>query len=251
MKKLFLLLTIIISLLIFSACNVPSQNDIGDTEVTGVDSDKAIESETVVSENKSENDNHFSEPPYETIDVYSIEELKKMREMLACEDEEKLQQYFGILGSGARSKEDLEMFLAMADRFLYVNAVDGEVCLMHHSKGISIDTGKNTEVFYIAFKSTNGDWIRYEYLLSGKDLTDEVTTEELSFFEKPLTDPNKKIVVLSEDRKPHPSGVGEIVTWFANIDGIDAYIFQYSSLMDQISVDAILNGTIVKGVEIK
>ena len=250
MKKIFLLLTIIIFLFILSSCNVPPQNDMGDTELTDIDADKAIESETVVSENKSENDNHFSEPPYETINIYSIEELKKMREMLECEDEEQLQQYLDTLGSGARSKTDLEMFLTMADRFLYVNAVDGEVCLMHHSKGISIDTGKNTEVFYIAFKSTNGDWIRYEYLLSGKDMTNQATTEELSFFEKPLTDPSKKMVVLSENREVHPSGVGELVTWFAKIDGIDAYIVQYSSSPDQISVDAILKGTVVKGVEI-
>ena len=111
--------------------------------------------------------------------------------------------------------------------------------------GISIDTGKRVEVFYITLQAENGNWIRYEYLLSVKDPYADITTDA-QFLEKPLTGTNETITLLSENRKPHPSGEGEIVIWIADIDDTSAFIFQYSIFEDQIKADAIVNGELIK-----
>lgn len=188
-------------------------------------------------------------PDEKVIDIHSLEELTKMREMLLCEDEKQLKEYLSSFGNATTNtkptKEDLELFVSLANRFLFVNIVDGELIWMHYSDGISIDTGKRVEVFYITLQAENGNWIRYEYLLSVKDPYADITTDA-QFLEKPLTGTNETITLLSEKRKPHPSDEGEIVIWIADIDDTSAFIFQYSIYEDQIKADAIVNGELIK-----
>ena len=253
MKKtlsIFLCLIIVISLF---GCNVQNEDNLNNQESNTATNE--ILNNTSNSTEKTSNEIYNEPfPDKKVIDIHSLEELNKMREMLSCEDEEQLKEYLSNFGNAITNtkptKEDLEMFVSLADRFSFVNIVDGELIWMHYSDGISIDTGKRVEVFYITLEAENGNWIRYEYLLSVKDPYTDITTDS-PFFEKPLTGTNETITLLSEKRKSHPSGVGEIVTWIADIDNTSAFIFQYSVAKDQIKADDIINGDLIKVDDIK
>ena len=173
-----------------------------------------------------------------------------MKQVLLSEDEGELKEYLSSVENGATSKEDLEMFLELADRFSFVNIVDGELAWMYYFDGVSVDTGNRNQVFYVMLQSSNGDWIRYEYLLSVEDPHSDITTD-LQFFESPLTGTNKIITLLSEKREAHPSGEGEIVTWIADIGGTSAFIFRYSASEDQIKAENIINGDLIKVSDIR
>ena len=249
MKKIlsiFLCFIIVVSLY---GCNVQSEDNISNTATNEVLNNTSNSTEKTSGEVYDE-----PHPDGKVIDIHSLEELNKMREMLSCEDEEQLKEYLSSFGNAITNtkptKEDLEMFVSLADRFSFVNIVDGELILMHYSDGISIDTGKRVEVFYITLEAENGNWIRYEYLLSVKDPYTDITTDS-QFFEKPLTGTNETITLLSEKREPHLFGVGEIVIWIADIDGTSAFIFQYSVSEDQIKADDIINGDLIKVDDIK
>ena len=249
MKKIlsiFLCFIIVVSLY---GCNVQSEDNISNTATNEVLNNTSNSTEKTSNEIYNE-----PFPDKKVIDIHSLEELNKMREMLSCEDEEQLKEYLSNFGNAITNtkptKEDLEMFVSLADRFSFVNIVDGELILMHYSDGISIDTGKRVEVFYITLEAENGNWIRYEYLLSVKDPYTDITTDS-QFFEKPLTGTNETIALLSEKREPDPFGVGEIVIWIADIDGTSAFIFQYSVAKDQIKADDIINGDLIKVDDIK
>ena len=249
MKKIlsiFLCFIIVVSLY---GCNVQSEDNISNTATNEVLNNTSNSTEKTSGEVYDE-----PHPDGKVIDIHSLEELNKMREMLSCEDEEQLKEYLSSFGNAITNtkptKEDLEMFVSLADRFSFVNIVDGELILMHYSDGISIDTGKRVEVFYITLEAENGNWIRYEYLLSVKDPYTDITTDS-QFFEKPLTGTNETITLLSEKREPEPFGKGEIVIWIADIDGTSAFIFQYSVSEDQIKADDIINGDLIKVDDIK
>ena len=253
MKKIlsiFLCFIIVVSLF---GCNVQNEDNL-DNKGSKTATNEVLNNTSNSTEKTSGEVYNEPLPEGKVIDIHSLEELNKMREMLSCEDEEQLKEYLSSFGNAITNtkptKEDLEMFVSLADRFSFVNIVDGELILMHYSDGISIDTGKRVEVFYITLEAGNGNWIRYEYLLSVKDPYTDITTDS-QFFEKPLTGTNETITLLSEKREPHPFGVGEIVIWIADIDGTSAFIFQYSVSEDQIKADDIINGDLIKVDDIK
>lgn len=253
MKKtlsIFLCLIIVVSLF---GCNVQNEDNL-DNKGSNTATNEILNNTSNSTEKTSNEIYNEPFPDKKVIDIHSLEELNKMREMLLCEDEDQLKEYLSSFGNATTNikptKEDIEMFVSLADRFSFVNIVDGELIWMHYSDGISIDTGKRVEVFYITLEAENGNWIRYEYLLSVKDPYTDITTDS-QFFEKPLTGTNETITLLSEKREPEPFGVGEIVIWIADIDGTSAFIFQYSVAKDQIKADDIINGDLIKVDDIK
>jgi hypothetical protein len=242
MKKIIsalLLLVVIITSL--CACNSLDSDNHNTTE-------EFLHSASDITENYS--NSNYNDTPHvnKIIDIRSIDELEKMKKMLLCEDEAQLNEYLASSQNGAVSIEDLKMFLSLADSFMFVNVVEGELSWMYYHDGFSVDTGKRTEVFYIEFRAPNGDWIRYEYLLSAKEPSTDVIKDS-AFFDKPLIGTNQKIALLSEERKAHSSGVGEVVIWNADIDGVRGFIFQYSTSEGQITADSIINGTLIKGFD--
>lgn len=253
MKKtlsIFLCLIIVVSLF---GCNVQNEDNLNN-KGSNTATNEILNNTPNSTEKTSGEVYNEPFPDKKVIDIHSLEELNKMREMLLCEDEDQLKEYLSSFGNATTNikptKEDIEMFVSLADRFSFVNIVDGELILMHYSDGISIDTGKRVEVFYITLEAENGNWIRYEYLLSVKDPYTDITTDS-QFFEKPLTGTNETITLLSEKREPELFGKGEIVIWIADIDGTSAFIFQYSVSEDQIKADDIINGDLIKVDDIK
>ena len=248
MKKLFaMILIMIIVIMSFVGCNTSIDNNsynsdnVPDTTVTDEISNSETSTELV----------YISPMVYKCIDMQSFDEFLKMKQVLLAEDEEQIKEYLSGSSNLINGKEDLEMFLDLAERLPAVNAVDGELCWIYYCDSDSIDTGVRCQVFYISFMAEDGAWIRFEYVLSpGITLSDE-TKEEFVPFESHLTGANGRIALLSERKKPHPSGVGEFVTWVANVDGVDTFIHQYSPYMDQIKVDPILNGDLIKVSDIK
>ena len=69
------------------------------------------------------------EPPISiSISVDSLAELDKMREMISCTDEEVLNNYLRSLsGGGARSRDDLILFLNVLDSLPILEIIDGEI----------------------------------------------------------------------------------------------------------------------------
>ena len=144
MKKtlsIFLCLIIVVSLF---GCNVQNEDNL-DNKGSNTATNEVLNNTSNSTEKTSNEIYNEPFPDKKVIDIHSLEELNKMREMLLCEDEEQLKEYLSSFGNAITNtkptKEDLEMFVSLADRFSFVNIVDGELILMHYSDGISIDTG--------------------------------------------------------------------------------------------------------------
>ena len=250
MKKIIsIFLILIVILTSFFGCNTYNKESNTDTdEILSITSD---------SDESSLGEIH-NEPLYKKdINVHSLEELSKMREMLLDENEDQLNEYLEKMyfesGSSIEekmTKKDIETFIALADSLPFVNVVDGGIAWINHNETIIENSENAVETFYIALEAENGDWIRYEYFLSEENLLDYIT-EETQVFDKPLTGTNQRITLLAERRKPHSSGVGEMVIWTATIDEMSAYIFQYSTVVGQIKADAIINGNLITAKDLK
>ncbi len=170
----------------------------------------------------------MGDPP-PAISVRSMQELDEMREMMLCRDEAKLEQYLrGVEGGGADNREDLSFFVDLIDSVPYVKFIEGDV------SWISYTNNEKAEVLYISLNSPNGDWTRIEYFLSELDvqasIEDRVASQETGeTFSPPLQSNDGKIKLYHEMRVPHPSDVGELITWTVDIDGISAKMVFYDS----------------------
>ncbi len=247
MKK-FLTLLLVVVLLALVGCNSAPQNE-QITDASTQEQDTAtnqLATDDTAKDTGKTNEEEIEPPPRYYISLRSEEQLSKMREMALCTDEKEIKSYLTSIGSeGATNKEDLVNFLDLLERFPYFNIVDGDISWMAYFKGKSEDTGKDYEVFHISLKAENGDWIRFEYLLSEKDPSDnilnQINNSTTQFTSKPLKSSDERLTIFSETRKDHPTDPGEIVRWISKVDGIYAFIVCYTSIPNQINTDNILN----------
>ncbi len=181
------------------------------------------------------------EEPSESISVRNLEQLNEMREMVKCEDDEKLYQYLrSIEGGGADTREDLEVFLELIDSLSIINLLDGTVTWISQQGG-DLNTGEHCNVVYITYTASDGNWVRLEYFLSVNDISAEIERRKKEhglieyMLASPVCNKDRKVKIYSELRKKHVSGEGYVTEWVANIDGIFTKIVLYSNEKEQIT----------------
>ena len=190
--------------------------------------------------------------PPPSMAIHSMEELEEMREMILCQDEQKLKEYLrSIKGGGAGGRENLIFFVNLVDSVPYVHCFEGDIIWIDYSKGV-----KGKEVLYITLEAPNGDWMRIEYIFSLTDVQAAIEERVLNqengeAFLPPLKSKDEKLKVYHELRAPHPSGVGDSIRWIADLDGIFAYIVFYDSMGETLYPKELLPSMNVTGVPAK
>ena len=205
------------------------------TQKTPVESsdNSTIETETVTTDITNEPMDP-GEPP-RSIEVRSWQELLEMKEMIACEDDERVQQYLsGIDGGLVQSKDDLIAFVSLVEKNPHVDIIDGEITWISYMIGTSVDTNEPYEILYISTISDNGDWVRLEYLLSVKDVEGKIAKEAsekgtVSLITEPLCSKDGKITFHMETREKHPTDPGDVINWVANVEGIFTRVVYYTA----------------------
>jgi len=182
-------------------------------------------------------------PPLSSISVRSLEELDKMREMISCTDEEKLNEYLrSVEGGGASSREDLISFVDMVDSLPLPELIKGDIIWINRQNNAG---NPEDEFVTVSTRGANGDWVRVEYQTSIKDANAEIESRQKEgYFKKsgldaPVKSGNGRITVYSETKKVHPSGVGNTVTWTIVVDGLLAKVVYYSENIDGICAENI------------
>lgn len=186
------------------------------------------------------------EPPISiSISVDSLAELDKMREMISCTDEEVLNIYLRSLsGGGARSCDDLILFLNVLDSLPILEIIDGEIIWISY---FFDDEDKEDDVVIISTKSANGDWVRVEYLINESNVGAEIKRREAageyrhSTIDTPIQSKAGRIQVYSEVREDHPSGIGYLINWNVVVDGILTRVVYYSEDIDDMHAESLFD----------
>lgn len=242
MKKIFICLLIISIFLLISCQNMPNNPVI----------DKV---ESVI-----ENDNTVGDPNYEPspgidISIYSIDELENMEKMIFSSNEKELDDYMqGVSGGGRRKKEDFIYFINLVNSIPYVSMLDGNIVWISYSKGNSQSTGKEFEILYITTESMNGDWMRYEYVLSETNVSsrieeDVLKLENKSLITHPILSKDGNVTIFTETRERESSGTGDIVRWHAVVGGIYTRIVYYTSDTTQANTIEILSNSSIANIK--
>ena len=186
----------------------------------------------------------MGDPP-SAITVRSMQELNEMREMILCQDEQRVSEYLGGLeGGGAEDREDLVFFVDLVDSVPYVTLIEGDASWISYRKS------EKAEMLYITMEAPNGDWMRIEYFLSAFDVQASIGARVAAqadgeTFSPPLQSKDGSIKVYHEARAPHPSGIGDSITWTVDIGGIFANIVFYDSKGDTLYPQTALPSTSV------
>ncbi len=221
MKKNILIIFLTV-LLLLTGCQEVSPDKVDDTSTTsGVIYDK----DAVLTKD---------------IFVHSIEELEYMREMMLCNDENQLADY--LFSKGVYSKEELENYIKIVDSVPYVDLLDGDISWINYSQELD----GAWEILSVSIKSDNDAWVRFEYLISEKNVSDRIEYEvskvsEVSTLSQPIFNSDKSIAFFSEIREKHPSGTGDYIRWIADIDGIFTRVFYYTLDASEMNTQSILN----------
>ena len=206
---------------------------------TSAESSEASTSETeIVTTEISDEPTDPADPgePPTVIEVRSLEDLLMMKEMIACEDKELVQEY--LAGWGI-SKDDLISFVSLVETTPYVPLVEGKITWISYMTGISVDTNEPYKILYVSTETDDGDWVRLEYLLSVKDVEDKIAREladegTKSLITSPLHSKDGKITFHIETREKHPTYPGDVINWVANVDGIFTRVVYYTTDADKV-----------------
>lgn len=181
--------------------------------------------------------------PGSSISLRSLDALEEMRTMVRQADGEELERYLSsIEGGGARSREDLKVFLKLVDSVPVLPILDGTVTWISRQTGTSVDTGEDYDVLYLSTQAENGEWTRIEYFLSAGDIRDEVARLETagilpsSAAAAPLRAADGRVTVYGETRELHASGSGELIRWYLEVDGIFAQVVYYAADAGAVSM---------------
>ena len=185
--------------------------------------------------------------PSQTIEVRSLEEFNKMKEMSVCDDEAQLQRYFqSFMFNGPQSKEDLSAFVNLIDSMPIIPILDGNIVWICFSRDISEDTGKETTVVYISTEAANGDWTRIEYVFSVTDIPAKISAEKSEIENKfllnsPIKNSDGNLTLHIETREPHPSGNGTMIQWVGETEGIFTRIFYFTNDPEKVNAENLFN----------
>ncbi len=185
--------------------------------------------------------------PSHTIEVRSLEDFNKMKEMSVCDDESQLQQYFQSFAfERPQSKEDLSAFVNLIDSLPQIPILEGNITWICFSHSISEDTGKETNVVYITTEAANGDWTRVEYVLSVTDIPAKISAEKSeienkSLLNSPIKNSDGNLTLHIETRSPHPSGNGTMIQWVGETEGIFTRIFYFTNTTSDVETEKLFN----------
>lgn len=192
--------------------------------------------------------------PPESIDLRSAAELAEMREMILCQDEQELQQYLSsVMGGGAQSRQDLIDFVNLVDTTPFVHLLQGEITWLNYSKGVSVDTGEPYEAFYVTVEADNGEWVRCTYSWTKQDTAARLTAVldalggDMGMDGPVLTD-DHRMLLLAQQREPHPSGTGDTVTWWGEVDGNFVEICYYVDSQKEVKASELFGSLEVTGI---
>ena len=185
--------------------------------------------------------------PSQTIEVRSLEEFNKMKEMSVCDDEAQLQRYFqSFTFERPQSKEDLSAFVNLIDSMPIIPILDGNIVWICFSRDISEDTGKETTVVYISTEAANGDWTRIEYVLSVIDASKKISDEKIlvsenSILKSPIKNSDGNLTLHIETRESHSSGKGTMIQWIGEVDEIFVRIFYFTNAPEKVNAENLFN----------
>ena len=175
--------------------------------------------------------------PQPSITLQSLAELETMREMIACEDEQVLNDYLhSITGGGAYSRQDLIDFLHLVDNTPYVQMIDGEIT--------SLTYNKTDERFSVSVEAENGDSLNVSYELGIFDVEKsmEKAAKKLgknNLLSAPLSTEDGRLTLYTETREP--SDNGDVIRWQGILDGIAVYIVYWVADADAVDTAALLD----------
>ena len=186
------------------------------------------------------------EPPAE-ITVNNIAELEQMRAMLASEDEQALNEYLSAFSGGYWSKQDLTEFLNLVDSTPYAEILQGEIIWLNYSRGTD-QAGVPYETLNVSIEAEDGTWVRYRYILSVEDATEhlEMLTQQVgneNLLTSILDTADGRLALHTETRKPHPSGTGDLVTWWGELDSTVVEIAYYVDDQSTVNTQSIISRT--------
>lgn len=171
------------------------------------------------------------QPPPFGIHLYSLWELETMREMAVCTDEEALEDYLrGLFGGGARSREDLERFLALWDALPYLPVLDGRIIWINASYPLESGLGGDFSTAVVATKAANGDWFRLHYQLSGRDAHRGAPIAQSA---------DGRVKVYDESREKHPFHAGDLIHWEIEADGFRIFAVYYAADPDRVVTEEV------------
>ena len=173
--------------------------------------------------------------PLPSITLQSLAELETMREMIACEDEQVLNDYLhSITGGGAYSRQDLIDFLNLIDNTPYARFIDGEIT--------SLTYNKTDERFTVTVDAENGESVYVSYELGMSDVEKNMNKAarklgKENLLSVPLT--NGHLTLYTETREPRSDG-GDVIRWQGVLDGIAVYIVYWVTDADTVDTAALL-----------
>lgn len=243
MRKAIKLIVLIATMLLLGCQNVNNPSGLPKES----NSDTEYDSNEQVTSNLNFNDKTVTPPQYESMEARSLEEFNVMREMSTCADEEQLQQYIqSIVGNGIQSKDNLLNFVETIDSLPQIPILNGDVTWICFSRGVSIDTGKETSVAFVSTEAESGEWTRVEYAFSITDVSAKISDEkalcgEASVLDSPIKNSNGNLTLYIETRSPHPSGNGTMIQWVAEVDGIFTRIYYYTNNADDVKTESLFS----------
>ncbi|MBR5602029.1 MAG: hypothetical protein IKW24_05310, partial [Clostridia bacterium] len=173
--------------------------------------------------------NDPSVPP-PTICLQGLAELETMREMIACKDEQVLNEYLhNIAGGGAHSRQDLIDFVNLVESTPYVQVIDGEITDLTYYG--------TDERFSVSAQAENGDslMVSYELGMSDVEKNMEKVARKLgkkNLLSAPLSTQDGRLTLYTETREP--SSNGEVIRWQGVLDGIAVYIVYWVADADAV-----------------
>ena len=174
-------------------------------------------------------------PP--TICLQGLAELETMREMIACKDEQVLNEYLhNIAGGGAHSRQDLIDFVNLVESTPYVQVIDGEITDLTYYG--------TDERFSVSAQAENGDslMVSYELGMSDVEKNMEKVARKLgkkNLLSAPLSTQDGRLTLYTETREP--SSNGEVIRWQGVLDGVAVYIVYWVADADAIDTAALLD----------
>ena len=164
--------------------------------------------------------------PELSIEVRSMKEFEKMREMIDCEDEQELAEYLqGLGGYTVDSRQDLIDFVALAESMSCAQIIDGEVTYMSRVIGTTVASNEPYDLFSAVIQAENGDWVNYRIFLNEDDPNAHLKSikrevRKINLLDSPISTSDGRLTLHTETREPHASGTGDMITWWGEFDGM-------------------------------
>jgi hypothetical protein len=151
---------------------------------------------------------------------------------------------------GCYTVEELLPFLAVVDTIPYIDILNGDITWIAYSESAIY----SNKVFNITTTAENGDWVRISYFLQiagGEDPMSwaiERASRKDAVILEPIESQDKRVSLISEARYKHPVYEGDCVEWLGTVDNIAVEILYYSTNIDDIKTEEVLNSLTITSI---